>query len=115
MSGQVSIIEKNEGPKINIEQNGTKVILDETMTLDLEKYERDFDVHIDICTNEFGFLVFGLDKRYVAQIDIPARTYETIIDGEDENGNPLEKQVPVPFDMSKVTITLWAKGGTINE
>lgn len=107
----VNIIEKNEGGKINIEVNGTKVTLEEEMTLDLEKYERDFDVHIDICTNEFGFMMFGVNERYVAQIDIPARAYETVEDGKDEEGNPREKQVPVPFDMSKVTITLWAKGG----
>lgn len=115
MNGQVNIIEKNEGPKISIVQDGTKVVLEEIMTLDLEKYERDFDVHIDICTNEYGFLIFGLNKKYVAQIDIPARAYDTVIDGEDENGNPMEKQVPIPFDIGNVTITLWAKGGTINE
>lgn len=112
---QVIIVEKNEGPKINIEIVGTKVVLEEEMTLDLKKYERDFDVNIDICTNEFGFVMFGVNERYVAQIAIPARTYETVIDGTDEEGNPKETQVPIPFDMSKVTITLWAKGGTINE
>jgi len=112
---QVIIVEKNEGPKINIEIIDTKVVLEEEMTLDLKKYERDFDVNIDICTNEFGFMMFGVNERYVAQIAIPARSYETVVDGEDEDGNPRETQVPIPFDMSKVTITLWAKGGVINE
>ena len=64
---QVIIVEKNEGPKINIEIVGTKVVLEEEMTLDLKKYERDFDVNIDICTNEFGFMMFGVNERYVAQ------------------------------------------------
>lgn len=109
------IIEKNEGPKINIDIIGTKVVLEEEMTLDLKKYERDFDVNIDICTNEYGFMMFGVNERYAAQIAIPARSYDTVIDGEDEEGNPKETQVPIPFDMSKVTITLWAKGGAINE
>ncbi len=107
----VKIVEKNEGEKINIEVVDTKITLAGEMTLDLEKYERDFDVHIDICTNEFGFMMFGINERYVAQIDIPARAYDTIIDGEDEDGNPMEKQVPIPFNMDNVTVTLWAKGG----
>jgi hypothetical protein len=107
----VNIVEKNEGEKINIEVVDTKITLAGEMTLDLEKYERDFDVHIDICTNEFGFMMFGINERYVAQIDIPARAYDTIIDGEDEDGNPMEKQVPIPFNMDNVTVTLWAKGG----
>ncbi len=107
----VKIVEKNEGEKINIEVVDTKIILAGEMILDLEKYERDFDVHIDICTNEFGFMMFGSNERYVAQIDIPARAYDTIIDGEDEDGNPMEKQVPIPFNMDNVTVTLWAKGG----
>lgn len=107
----VNIVEKNEGEKIIITVDGTKVTLEECMTLDLEKYERDFDVHIDICTNEFGFLTFGLNERYAAQIDIPARAYNTVTDGVDEEGNPREIQVPVPLDMDNVTITLWAKGG----
>lgn len=107
----LNIIEKNEGEKINIEVNGNKITLADEMTLDLAKYERDFDVHIDICTNEFGFMMFGINERYVAQIDIPARTYDTITEGKDEEGNPMEKQVPVPFNMDNVTVTLWAKGG----
>jgi hypothetical protein len=107
----VKIVEKNEGEKNNIEVVDTKITLAGEMTLDLEKYERDFDVHIDICTNEFGFMMFGINERYVAQIDIPARAYDTIIDGEDEDGNPMEKQVPIPFNMDNVTVTLWAKGG----
>lgn len=112
----MNIVEKNEGPKISIEiQDETKVVLEGGVTLDLKHYERDFDVHIDICTNEYGFLILGVNKRYVAQIDIPARTYETVIEGVDDEGNPKEKQVPVPFDMDRVTITLWAKGGANNE
>ncbi len=107
----VNVVEKNEGEKISIAVDGTKVTLEESMTLDLEKYERDFDVHIDICTNEFGFLTFGLSERYATQIDIPARSYNTVIDGEDEEGNPKETQAPVPLDMDNVTITLWSKGG----
>lgn len=112
---QPIIIEKNEGPKIGVEVNETSIILDEAMTLDLTKYERDFNVNIDICTNKFGFLVFGVSDRYAAQISIPARSYETVIDGTNEDGKPREIKNPLPLDMANVTITLWAKENNNND
>ena len=41
------------------------------------------------------------------QIDIPAREYKLIENGEDEQGNVKYDKVAVPFDMSKVVISLW--------
>jgi hypothetical protein len=38
-------------------------------------------------------------RSYVAEIDIPARQYET-----DQEGN----QTALPLDMDSVTLTLWA-------
>ncbi|QIB26114.1 hypothetical protein [Caloranaerobacter azorensis] len=105
------IVEKNEGVKINYSVDGTKLTLNDEMTLDLGKYERDFPVHIDICTNKFGFLSFGLSEKYVAQIDIPAREYQEVQNGTDEEGNPKIEMVPVAFDMDKVKLTLWSLEG----
>lgn len=105
------VVEKNEGTKINYSVEDTKLTLRDEMTLDLEKYERDFPVHIDICKNKFGMLTFGLSEKYVAQIDIPAREYNEVQNGTDEEGNPKIDKVPVPFDMNKTTLTLWSLEG----
>ena len=108
------VIEKNEGPKINYTVDLSKITLKEEITLDLSRYERDFDVHLDICTNQYGFLNMGLSERYVVQIDIPARQYTYQENGTDEEGNPKLEKVPVPFDMENVTLTLWSMEGLNN-
>lgn len=105
----MKVIEKNEGPKVEYQVNGTKINFAGEITLDLSRYERDFDVHLDICMDKFGFLVMGLAERYVAQIDIPARTYIEK-EGTGEEGEIVLE--PVPFSMDNVTLTLWAVGGS---
>jgi len=108
----MNIIEKNSGTKVDytIEENKISFRQGE-VTLDLSKYERDFPVHVDICRNQFDMLTFGLSEKYVAQIDIPAREYEMVENGADEEGNPRFEKVVVPFDISKVTLTLWSLEG----
>lgn len=98
----MKIVEKNQGPKIAYSTYGTKLTLNEEMTLDLAKYERDFEVNIDICRNNVGFLTFGISERYVAQINIPQRQYTVSGTGEEQT------QVAVPLDMKNVTLTLWS-------
>lgn len=105
------VVEKNEGQKIDYSTRLTKLTLNDDMTLDLSKCERDFDVHIDICINQFGMLTMGLSERYVAQMDIPARQYTYQENGTDEEGNPKIEKVPVLFDINKVTLTLWSMEG----
>lgn len=106
------IVEKNEGTKIPYEINGNKITFNDELSLNLEKYERDDAAHIDICRDKFGNLVTGVipgvAEAYVAEIDIPAREYDYIADGTDENGNPIEVPMPEPFDIDKCTLTLWA-------
>jgi len=131
----MKIIEKNDGQKIAYEVSGNKLTLgDDEMTLNLARYERDDPAHIDICRDKFGFLVCGVipgvAEKYVAQIDVPAREYnETPIEldpdvpadqpaeeggGAAENPapggmtEPTVKRDPVPFDIDKCTLTLWA-------
>lgn len=107
------VIEKNIGKKIDYMITGTKININDELILDLAKYERDFDVSIDICENEFDMLIMGLGRRYVAQIHIPAREYKEIeiTEGTGEEETKLE---PVPFNMEKVTLALWAiKGGDL--
>lgn len=98
------IIEKNEGPKIEYEEIGKKICFDDDLTINLAKREEDDPVHIDVCYDTNGDLVIGAaaGRAYVAQIDIPARSYTEEGEGEEVTF------IPVPLDMDKVTLTLWA-------
>ena len=87
------VINMNEGNKIDYEIIGNKIIFADELMLNLEKYERDDPMHIDVCRDEFGCLCMGLANNYVAQIDIQAREYEYIEDGQDEEGNTKYRQV----------------------
>lgn len=106
------VIEKNEGEKISYVIKGNKITFDDELMLNLEKYERDDPNSLDICRDKFDNLVCGVipgvAETYVAQIDIPAREYDYIADGVDDNGKPKEVPMPLPFDMKKCTLTLWA-------
>lgn len=88
--------------------------------INLKKREKDFDVHIDFCFDEYGMLINGVSagaQKYVAQIDIPARKYNEVTEdnpdfNEDEdesetNHKTITKQVAVLFSMDNVTLTLW--------
>jgi hypothetical protein len=94
---------------IAYEIDGNKITFgDDEKTLNLEKYERDDAVHLIDSIDADGNLVGSSDGLYYAyEIDIPAREYEYVDGGEDEDGNPIEDKVPVPFDMDNVTLTLW--------
>lgn len=101
------IVEKNEGPKIDydIKDTATKktICFDDDLTINLVKREQDWAVHIDICYDADDELVIGTaaGRRYVAEIDIPAREYTP---GETEDDPP----IPVPLDLERCTLSLWA-------
>ena len=101
------IVEKNQGEKIPYEVTGKKICFDDDLTINLAKREQDDAVHIDICYDRNQELVIGaaVGWAYVAEIDIPARTYE---DGEPSGEGDEGTRVPVPLDMDKVTLSLWA-------
>lgn len=107
----MKIIEKNEGTKIPYEFMKSKVIFNDELMINLEKYERDHEMHLDICTDEYGCLAMGLANNYVAQIDIPAREYDYVQNGVDEEGRPNIEKVAHPFDVKGITLTLWAVEG----
>jgi len=116
------IIEMNEGPKIRYQEQGSRIFFgfestDELM-VNVAKYQRDWPVHLDICSNRDRQLVVGAGKGlyYVAQIDIPATEYEPqpesarITTGSEDSGM-MEAQDPpkaLPLDMEKVVLTLWS-------
>lgn len=112
------VVNKNEGPKIPYSVRTTKITIDDDLTINLAKREKDDPVHIDICADHDGELVIGAaaGRRYVAEIDIPARRYEEQPEpepsgdeepdeGMDDEGTP---PVPIPLDMNTVTLSLWA-------
>ena len=111
----MNIIHKNDGAKIPYTIRGSKITFDDEVMYNLTKYERDEASHIDLCRDKFGNLVSGVipgtAERYVAQIDIPARRYDYVPDGVDADGNTKQKQVAVPLDMERVTLTLWSVEG----
>ena len=105
------IVEKNEGPKIEYEIQNTattkKITFDDDLTINLAKREQDWPVHIDVCYDEDDELVIGTaaGRRYVAELDIPAREY---VYPEPVEGEEPEPPTPVPLDLDKVTLSLWS-------
>ncbi|MCI3027674.1 hypothetical protein LMF32_00800 [Desemzia sp. C1] len=103
-----------DGRKIPYTTNGNKIFFNDEMMLNLEKYERDYEISIDICEDENFMLVNGLGRRYVAQIKIPERKYKQVNaeqesneDGDIGEAEPQYDVVPVPFDINKCTLNLW--------
>lgn len=117
----VKVIEKNAGPKIAYEQTGTCLIFgDYELMINAAKYQKDWDVTVDICKDKAGNLTIGTESglRYVAQVMIPAATYtETPIEPEesaepmsdtDEGMNSTVQREQNPLDMGDVTLVLWS-------
>lgn len=102
------VIEKNTGSKIPYEVSGTKIDFDDgALTLKLERYQKDWPIHKDICMDADGNLTMGVGAGlfYVAEIDIPGREYQQQESTEEEEGTA---PAALPLDMNKVTLTLWA-------
>ena len=104
----MKIVNKNEGTKIPYEVMGNKICFDDDLTINLAKREENDAVHIDVCFDADRNLVIGAaaGRLYVAEIDIPAREWVEA-ELEDENAKSFSRE-PVPFDISKVTLSLWA-------
>ncbi len=107
MSVQAVYKRGSEGNNIPFEMKECCICFADELTLNLPKYERDDDVHLDICRNELGMLMVGGGVKYVAELDIPARQYTEYEDGVDEEGRPVIKKEAVPFCVSNVKLTLW--------
>lgn len=100
----MQVIEKNEGPKIAYDENGTMVFLgDYELMINAAKYQRDWPVYIDVCSNRDSQLTLGTGEGlyYVAQLDIPAIQYT-------EPATEEEIPQPIPIDMNDVVLTLWS-------
>lgn len=130
MDGKAQVIEKNEGTKIDFRQKGAKLYFgDDDLILRCDTRQREHPVHIDICADEDGNLVTGVDGAkgyYVAQVDIPGIAYaeqeaevetEPAAEAEDSTDAPEKtpekrtERVPLPLNMEDVTVTLWSIDG----
>ena len=118
----VKVIEKNAGPKIAYEQTGTFLIFgDYELMINAAKYQKDWDVTVDICKDKAGNLTIGTESglRYVAQVMIPAATYtetpiqteegaEPLAEGSGDGMNSTVQREQNPLDMGDVTLVLWS-------
>lgn len=127
----MKIVEMNEGAKIAYEVDDTKLdFAGGALTVDLDRYRRDYPVTKDVMADGDGNLVLGTGGRYyVAQVEIPANTYsqapaeeeatEALAEAEQDTpvGPETEQEAqtaaPVmdPLDMDKVTLRLWSVAG----
>lgn len=104
------MIEKKlgEGRTIPYELDGNVLSFnDGELMINLEKREMDFPRQLDICQDEYGGLCMGLARKYVAQVEIPARRYEEVPSENGSEEEPMMDRRPLPFDPQLVTITLW--------
>lgn len=119
------IKEINDGPKVDYAVLGDTLNINDEITLNLARYERDDANHIDICRDAYGNLITGVipgvAEAYVAQIDIPPRAYlekqlETsaestaLVEGENADGMAESGIIreSIPFDVDNCTLSLWA-------
>ena len=130
MAGKAQVIDKNEGTKIDFRQKGAKLYFgDDDLILRCDTRQREHPVHIDICADEDGNLVTGVDGAkgyYVAQVDIPGIAYAEQ-EAEDETNPAAEagdstdapektpekrtERVALPLNMEDVVVTLWSIDG----
>lgn len=124
-TNKVTVIEKNAGEKIGFEQSDTRLIFgDDELMLNAAKYQKDWDVEVDVCRDKSGNLTIGTGSglRYVAQVEIPAAAYtETVIEAEEPAEEPAAEGMDEnndtkttlqrdknPLDMGDVTVILWS-------
>lgn len=89
----------NAGKKASLALNGTKLTLNNQLTIDLQALQSDTQQVVDVCLdNKLETMAIGLGAWYVANIIIPARQYDFID----------EEQVARELDTNQVEVKLWA-------
>lgn len=110
------IVDRNTGRKIDYAVDGTKLsFADGELTLNLARYQQDIAVTKDIMADSEGFLTTGRGLYYIAQVEIPARAYETVpVETEEEEEETQQTELrPVPLDMDEVTLYLFSVEGIL--
>ena len=113
------IEEVNQGTKIGYEVRNRKITFADTILLNLQRYQRDWQVTIDIMVDWDGFLAVTTNgRRYVAELILPPIEYaeeEITVIGEDGEEETRTERTAQPLDMDKVTLRLWSIEGLIFE
>ncbi len=108
---KINVIEKTPGNHLEYCVSQNKITFgDDELTINLQQRERDYNVVLDICIDIEGGIVIGTGgsaRLYAAQIEIPARRYDTVEDGYEIDGTKKYITNPVPFDISLCTLILW--------
>ena len=104
------VLHKNNGSYADVSLSGAVLSLqDGKLTLDLSEAQRDYPVRIDISEDAAGRLTQGVSHRYVAELEIPARSSTVEKTGvADDFGFPVLRRVYAPLDTDDVVLTLWA-------
>jgi len=106
---QVTLMQPSQ-PIADVSISGTNITV-AGISIDCAARQRDVATMIEV-RNNAGTPGEGGDGAYLAQIEIPARRYETITipdePGENgETGQSSEVREPVPLDPDAVVVTLW--------
>ena len=107
----MKIVERNIGPKVPFLIRNNQLELAGRLTLDLSAYELDEDNTIIVYWDRRGNLLCApsYSSSYAAEIHIPARRYVSDQKAVYESDLPVVKKFPVPFEMQRCTLTLWAQ------
>lgn len=102
--------------QINLKQDGQPVadfsvsganVTVAGVAIDCAARQQDITVTVEVRQN-LGGPSEGGNGAYLAQIEIPARRYETnTIPAEGEDEQPTEVSEPLPLDPNAVVVTLW--------
>ena len=116
-------IEKTVGTKIGYDLSGTNLTIGGALMLSLSHYQKDWPVHVDVMADEDGNLALGSGRFYVAEVDVPARTYDetqvedaTPVSPTDPSaGTDINRmktiRTPKALNTDGVTLTLWSIDG----
>lgn len=98
---------KQDGqPVADFSVSGTNVTV-AGVAIDCAARQQDVAVTVEVRQN-LGGPSEGGNGAYLAQIEIPARRYETnTIPAEGEDEQPTEVSEPLPLDPNAVVVTLW--------
>ena len=103
------IKQKNAGTYIDYALDGAALSFGGgALTVKLTEHQRDWSVQLDISADSSGVLVLGPARQYVAQLTIPARSYDISKGKADDFGFPQLFKTAAPLDTDHVVLTLWA-------
>jgi hypothetical protein len=112
----MKITEMNTGKKIGCELKNYKLTFNDELTINLDRYQRDYEVTKDIMADSEGNLVIGNGRFYVAQIVIPPAEYEeAAYEDESEKAEDSENvtRTKKPLDTDDVELKLFSIEGII--